>query len=61
MIKKESSRHFDPELVDIFLENIDEIQNIKLDVGSEKNISLSDFVWSERDLNQTGYSHAKIA
>ncbi len=51
IIKKERNQHFDPELVDIFFENLDEIQKIRLEVGSAKDVSLSDFVWSERDLN----------
>ena len=51
IIKKERNQHFDPELVDIFLENLDEIQKIRLEVGCVKDVSLSDFVWSERDLN----------
>jgi len=51
IIKKERNQHFDPDLVDIFLENLDEIQRIRLEVGSTNDVSLSDFVWSERDLN----------
>jgi len=51
IIKKERNQHFDPELVDIFLKNLDEIQRIRLEVGSTKDVSLSDFVWSERELN----------
>ena len=49
IIKKERGEHFDPHIVDVFLENIDEILKIKAAVGSAEDVSLSDFVWSERD------------
>ena len=50
MIKKECGRHFDPDVVDGFLDNIDEIIKIKFDIDSAENIPLSDFTYSERDL-----------
>jgi len=50
IIKKEHGNHFDPDVVDVFLENIDEIIKIKSEVDSGKNVSLSDFTCSERDL-----------
>jgi putative two-component system response regulator len=34
IIKKERGQHFDPDVVDIFLENIDEILKIKSEAGS---------------------------
>lgn len=34
IIKKERGQHFDPDVVDIFLENIDEILKIKAEAGS---------------------------
>jgi len=49
IIKKEGGQHFDPELVDIFMENIDEILKIKKEVGTAEDTSLADFVRSERD------------
>ncbi len=50
IIKRERNQHFDPELVDIFLGNLDEIQRIRMEVGFADDVSLSEFVWSERDL-----------
>jgi len=52
IIKKERGEHFDPDVADIFLENIDEFVKIKEEVGSAEDVSLADFVRSERD--QTG-------
>ncbi|MDP2982908.1 MAG: HD domain-containing protein [Candidatus Latescibacter sp.] len=49
IISKERGKYFDPSIVDIFLDNIDEIVIIKNEIGSSKNIALSDFIWSERD------------
>ena len=49
IIKKERGEHFDPDVADIFLENIDEFVRIKEEVGSAEDVSLSDFVRSERD------------
>jgi len=52
IIKKERGEHFDPDVADILLENIDEFVKIKAEVGSAEDVSLADFVRSERD--QTG-------
>ncbi|MBI9086089.1 MAG: HD domain-containing protein [Desulfobacterales bacterium] len=49
IIKKEREEHFDPDVVDVFLENIDEFVKIKEEVGSAEDVSLADFVRSERD------------
>ena len=49
IIKKERGEHFDPDVVDVFFENIDEILKIKDEVGSAEDMSPSDFIWSERD------------
>ncbi len=49
IIKKERGEHFDPAVVDVFLENIEVILKIKAEVGSAEDISLADFSWSERD------------
>lgn len=49
IIRKEQGQHFDPDVVDVFLENIDEILKIKSEVDSAEDTSLSGFAWSERD------------
>jgi len=49
IIKKERGQHFDPDIVDVFFENIDEILKIKEEVGSAEDASLADFTRSERD------------
>lgn len=49
IIRKERGRHFDPDVTDVFLENIDEILKIKSEAGSAEDVARSDFVWSERD------------
>lgn len=49
IIRKERGEHFDPVVVDVFLENIDDILKIKEEVGSPEDVSLADFMWSERD------------
>lgn len=48
IIKKERGQHFDPEVVDVFLENIDEIVKIKAEVNSEEDVNLSDISFSEK-------------
>lgn len=50
IIKKERGEQFDPTLVDLFLENIDEIIEVKEKVGTAEDIALDDFTWSERDI-----------
>jgi len=49
IIKKERGEHFDPDVADVFLENIDKFVKIKAEVDSAEDVSLSDFIWSERD------------
>ncbi len=49
IIKKERGEHFDPEVADAFLENLDGFLKIKAEVGSAEEVSLADFIWSERD------------
>lgn len=49
IIREEKGKCFDPQIVDIFLDNIDEIVEIVNEIDSSKNISISDFIWSERD------------
>jgi putative two-component system response regulator len=38
IIKKERGQHFDPELVDVFIENIDEVLEIKAEVTPEEDL-----------------------
>lgn len=49
IIRKERGEHFDPDVVDVLLENIDEFLAIKEEVGSLEDMPLTDFFWSERD------------
>lgn len=49
IIKEERGAHFDPDVVDVFLENIDEVLKIKAEVYLEEGLSLTDFTRSERD------------
>jgi putative two-component system response regulator len=56
IIKGERGEHFDPDIVDVFLQNMDEILKIKTEVGSAEDTSLSDFVYSERDRGETEVS-----
>lgn len=49
IIQKEREQHFAPDMVDIFLDNLDEFVAIKDEVNSSGNVSLADFAWSERD------------
>ncbi len=52
IIKKERGQHFDPDLVDVFFENIDEILKIKSETGSTGDSSLFDFTLSKRDQDE---------
>lgn len=50
LIAQERGKHFDPDIVDVFLSNIDEFVNIKREIDEiEPQISSYDFIWSERD------------
>ncbi|MGR3179708.1 MAG: HD-GYP domain-containing protein [Candidatus Anammoxibacter sp.] len=49
IIRKEHEQQFDPDIVDVFLANIEGILKIKKEVGLAEDVSLSDFSWSERD------------
>ncbi len=49
IIEKERGKLFDPDVVDVFLENIDEIIKIKNEVDSLKNMSKLNFNYSKRD------------
>jgi len=50
IIGSEREKHFDPEVVDAFLDGIDDIQRIKEEINSCEDMAASDFIWSERDL-----------
>ncbi len=50
IIRSERGKHFDPEIVDVFIGNIDEFLHIKETVGTMEKVSLADFIWSSRDL-----------
>lgn len=51
ILQKERGRHFDPDLVDVFFANLDEMQQVRMEMSVAEVVSLSDFVWSERDLH----------
>ena len=51
IIKKERGEHFDPDVTDVFLKHIDKIMEIKNEVDSAPSPSLTDFIWSARDIN----------
>ncbi len=52
IIKKERGKHFDPDIVDIFLDNFPEIKRIKNEISTMSETDKSDFIWSERDLSE---------
>ncbi len=49
ILKKERGEQFDPELLDIFIQNFDEFLEIRGKVGIFQGDSFQDFVLSERD------------
>ena len=50
IIKTERGKHFDPDVVDVFLQNIETILQIREEVGAvEVSSSTALFHWSERD------------
>ncbi|MFW6052709.1 MAG: HD domain-containing phosphohydrolase [Desulfosalsimonas sp.] len=49
IIRCERGTSFDPEMVDVFMENIDGIKRIRDEVNLDPGISWSEFEWSERD------------
>lgn len=50
ILRKERGEHFDPGILDLFLENLQEFLDIKNSLGGEEEISMDEFQWSERDL-----------
>jgi len=51
IIRKDREQHFDPDVTDVFLDNLDEMVKIKAEVGPADNRSVEDFIWSDRDMN----------
>ncbi|NLG19496.1 MAG: HD domain-containing protein [Fibrobacter sp.] len=50
IIKKERGRHFDPDVVDVFLNSINSLVKIKIDIDNEDPRKvMQKFSWSERD------------
>ncbi|MFP4159111.1 MAG: HD domain-containing phosphohydrolase [Desulfobacterales bacterium] len=49
IIRSERETSFDPEVVDVFLDSIDDIKRIKNEVNENPQISRENFEWSERD------------
>lgn len=45
IIANDRGKHFDPQIVDIFLDNVDELVKIKKDVDSSVNVPLSELLW----------------
>ncbi|MDZ7832387.1 MAG: response regulator [Desulfobacterales bacterium] len=60
IIRSEREKHFEPVVVDAFLDAIDEIREIKAAINSPDNTAVSDFIWSERDIENGIYQHADI-
>ncbi|MBD3346733.1 MAG: HD domain-containing protein [Chitinivibrionales bacterium] len=51
IIRENSGRQFDPDLVDCFHDNVDKLIKIKADVDRPENLPSYDFLFSERDRN----------
>ena len=49
ILKKERGEHFDPEVLDIFIQNFDQILEIRGNVGTFENGLYPNFMLSERD------------
>ena len=50
IIRSERGGHFDPEITDIFLDNNEEIREIRETVSRMESVSQADFMWSQRDM-----------
>ena len=50
IIHSERGQHFDPDIVDVFIDNIEEIKLIRQEVGHMESATIADFIWSERDI-----------
>lgn len=51
IIRKDREQHFDPDVTDIFLNNLDEIIKIKASIGPADKLSVKDMIWSDRDMD----------
>ena len=52
IIRSERGKHFDPDIVDLFLDNIDEVIAIKREIDRSNPVpAFGEFVWSDRDLH----------
>ena len=49
IISRDSGKLFDPGIVEVFLDNVDEICAIKNEIDTENTTAVTDFTWSERD------------
>jgi putative two-component system response regulator len=49
IIRRERGEHFDPRIVDIFMEHFQDLMNIRKAFGDIRQITLEDFKLSERD------------
>lgn len=49
ILKKERGEHFDPEILDVFIDNFDKFVEIRGKVGIFEGDSFQDFILSERD------------
>lgn len=49
ILKRERGAHFDPEMVDVFFENLEYFLQIRTEVGTDP-LAIGHVVWSERDL-----------
>ncbi len=50
IIAAEREKHFDPDVIDVFLSHLDEICDIRQDVETRKRVTIEDTDWSERDV-----------
>jgi len=55
IIEKEKGQSFDPDIVDVFLDCVDEIIATKEEVDRTEVVRAADFTYSERDLMQHMY------
>ena len=49
IMEKEREKHFDPEMFDVFRNNIERFIAIKYEVGNPEDVNLSEFTMSARD------------
>lgn len=53
IIRKERGYHFDPQLVDLFLNNLEKFKKIKDEMSRQEDIASADYQLSERDKDTT--------